>query len=786
LKQEALLGLLIGLRLKRKRGTGSFDSTPRFVLQSFFRYVSIVRKLLASATLQSFGATVLLETMILEMKLSCVLPTIRHFGSMGYAMRFLKVTLRHESLLDRAKTGLILSMVATALSACGGGSNSPSAVSPDPQGGGVPASITISGTVAKGMAFSGASVVATNPLGTVGSPVAVAVDGSYSLTVPSDVQFPIVLTASKPLPTGEIESFSSVIADKANNLANITPITNVIAALLSSNGNPDRLAAQVAGGMQITQATLNAKTLAVQNVLKPVTDTLGLASVDPIRGGFVANGAGYDRLLDSVNVSVTPIGSASNIEIGLRIKSASELAQPLVSQFVSSQATLPTLPSVDAGTFIANGTSAKLARLMADLQGCYALPLSTRISKAAATATEVTGTAADISAAQCREVFLGNSPANYKNSGNTVGRDSVGAGAFAGFFVSSSTGAKFDNAEYEYTLPNGDIGFSFRTSVSGGTPTIFVNIARLDPADQRLKFVGDQYSYNGKVFAVMEKRVFPVANQLQWNYLSTGYILNVDNTAQFSKVEVTAPTGSVYTLVPSNAAGFLSYSTRGSTNFVRLRSEFEDTTKTIPVPTKLTSEISVVAFESPDLSDLAIAALPNQSVWAFRYFLKGNTGTTPDVVQVYRTRARALSIAELRNRTLPTVSAQVVSSWAVSAIPITGNIGLKANAPFDVAWSVPASALPPVSATLFGRYPTVTATSFATFTDSASIGAGPSTSIAIPCRPLVPVVDIHCDGATNGGFKAGSEATGVNLVGIDYLGRNIGTHYAFNLLTVAP
>jgi hypothetical protein len=725
-----------------------------------------------------------------EMKLSCVLPTIGYFGSTGRAMSFLKVTFQQGSFLTCAKTGLILSGLFVALAGCGGGgSNAPTAVIPDPQGVGVPVQITISGTVAKGIAFSGASVVATNSSGSVGQPVFVAGDGGYSMTVPSDVQLPLVLTASKPLPTGEVESFSSVIADKANNLANITPITNVIAALLSSNGNPDRLAAQVAGGLQITQTTLDAKTLAVQNVLRPALDALGLASIDPIRGGFVVNGAGYDRLLDSINASVTSAGTTSNIEIGLRIKSTSEFIQPPVSQFVSNQATLPALPAVNAGAFVANGISAKLAQLMADVQGCYALPLSTRVSKASVTATEVTGTSTDITAAQCRGLFLGNNPANYKNSGNIVGRDSVGAGAFAGLFVSSSTSAKFDNAEYEYTLPNGDIGFSFRTTLLGGSPIIFVNIARLDPADLKLKFVGDQYNYNGKVFAVMEKRVFPVANQSQWNYLSTGYTLNVDNTGQFSKVEVTAPTGEVYSLLPSSAAGFLSFSARGSTNFVRLRSEFDDALKTTPVPTKLTSEISQAAFESPDLSDLAIAALPNQSVWAFRYYLKGNTSATPDAVQVYRTRARALSIAEFRSKTLPSVSASIVSAWAASALPSTGYIGLKSNAPFDnVAWTVPASALPPVSATLFGRYPTITATSFAAFSDSAAIvtGAGASSSIAIPCRPLVPVTDIHCDGATNGGFKAGSEATGLNLVGVDYLGRNIGTHYAFNLLTVAP
>jgi hypothetical protein len=671
--------------------------------------------------------------------------------------------------------------VASVLAACGGSDGTPAAAPPPAAA----TTITITGVAAKGAPFSGATVVASNPSGTVGTPQTVAADGTYSITLPIETATPIVLVASKTLSSGETESYTSVVADKANTTANITPVTNVIAALLSPNGNPAQLASQVASGTAISQATLAAKTKSVQDVLQSASTALGVANVNPLTDTFSANGTGYDKLLDSLNTSITPSGASSNIEIGLKVQAANDTAQPPVSQFTSSQASLPALPAITASSFLATGTTAKLVQLLADSTVCYGLPLATRVSTATASSTSAVGTAADVAAAQCKALFIANDPTNYKFGGSGIGRNAAGQGSFAGIFNSTANGAVFDTPVYEYTLQNGDIAFSFQSKTPTGTPVAQFNFARLDPADQKLKFVGDQYDYQGSVQPFMQRREFLTLGLDPWNYFSTGYNFNVNNTGQFSKVVVVAPNGKEFTLVPNGAVSFLNFVGKGSSSFLRFRSEFIDTTKAFSVPAKLTSEATNLAFETPEFTEAEIAALPAQSAWTFKYFLTANTGTSPNAVQVYRTRGRALTIAELRARTFPALTADSIATIRTNSSQTTGNVLLDSTAGAAFSWTVPTGALPPTGSTLFGRYLNgATATSTSSFTDTQSYAASART-ITIPCS-MQSATDGHCAGATNGGFKAGSVANGLNLIATDSLSRQFANQYNAYSLTIAP
>jgi hypothetical protein len=670
--------------------------------------------------------------------------------------------------------------VATALAACGGGDSGGVATPPGPT------TVTISGVAAKGAPFAGATVVASNPTGAVGTPQTVGADGTYSITLPIDTATPIVLVASKTLPTGETESYTSVVADKANTTANITPVTNVIAALLSPNGDPAQLASQVASGTAISQTSLAAKTKSIQDVLQTASTALGVANVNPLTDTFSANGTGYDKLLDSINTSITAAGASSNIEIGLKVQALAETSQPPVAQFSSNQTTtLQALPPIAVASFLGTGTTAKLAQLMADVNACYALPLATRVSTAAAGATTAVGTASDVSAPACKAIFASNDPTKYKFNGVLVGRSSTGAGNFTGIFSDASTNQVYGTPVYDYTLPNGDIAFNYRVTPVGGVTTTFTNFARLDPTDQKLKFIGNQYQYNGSVQPFMQRREFLTLGLDPWNYFSSGYTFNVDNTGQFAKVVVVAPNNKEFTLVPDAAVSFLKFVGKGSSNFLRLRYEFIDTTKTFSVPAKLTSENNNLAFESPAFTDAEMAALPAQSAWTFKYFLVGNTGTSPDAVQVYRTRARAFTMPELRARVYPALTADTIATIRANSSATTGNVALETNAGTAFSWTVPTGALQPTSSTLFGRYLTgVTATSGAAFTDSQSYTAA-SRTITIPCS-VQSASDVHCSGGTGGGFKLGSTANGLNLIATDSLGRQFANQYNATSLTIAP
>ena len=634
-------------------------------------------------------------------------------------------------------------------------------------------------------------MAASNPTGPVGTAATVAADGSYSITLPIATATPIVLTATRPLSTGEVQSLTSVVADKANTTANITTITNVIAALLSPNGNPAQLAAQVQAGTAITQAALTAKTTAVQAVLQAASTALGLTNSNPLTDAFVANGTGYDKLLDSVSAVITPAGASSNIEIALKVQAATDGAQPPTAQFTSNQtAALPALPVVAAANFVAAGTNAKLAQLMADATACYALPLTTRVGTAATgNPAAAVGAASDVTAPVCKGIFFGNNPASYKFNGFLVGRNANNVGSFSGLFRDNSTNQLFDAPAYEYTLPNGDIAISFRSSFSTGLPTTLTNFVRLDPADQKLKLIGNQYRFNGSIQAFMQKREFLTLDQAQWNYYTSGYSMGVDNTGEFSKVEVTAPNGQIITLVPDAAVSFLKIQNKGSTNALRFQWGFVDATKTVSVPEKLTSEAANLAFNTQALTDTEMTAVAAQSAWTYRYFVTGNTTTTPDAVQVYRTRARALSIAELRSRAFPSLSTATINTIVTNASSTTGNVALESTAPVSIAWSVPVGALAPTSSTLFGRYLTGTgtgasATSTAAFTDTLNFAATARSGL-LSCSTQ-SATDTHCAGGTAGGFKPGSTANGLNLNATDTLGRTFASQFNAYLLTITP
>jgi hypothetical protein len=723
----------------------------------------------------------------------------------GDAMQFLQS--QQESTRNKINQGIRITACATLLllAACGGGggggeaNSTTAAIEPIPNTE-PPATITISGVVAKGITLAGASVVVNNASGVIGTKTTVGTDGRYSVNLPANTQMPIVLTASKVLLTGETENYSTVVADKANTTANITPITNVIAALLSSSGNPDQLPSQLAAGASISQATLNTKTVAIQNTLKTVLDALGVSGVDPIKGSFALNGSAYQKLLESISTDITPTGTNSNIEIALKTKPTSVSAQPLVAKFTSNQETPQALGAVSAKDFVADGISLKLTQLMVDAQACYALPLRTRV----ATATipdplkpdETIGTAIDVTAPLCKGIFMGNNPALYKNSGALIGRNNVNLVAFATLFTAAGNGLSFENPEHQYTLANGDLGFSYRTTRTNGEYTYAVSIVRLDSADQKLKFIGDQYSYNGRVTTFMQSREYPLLNQSQWSHISTGYIINVENTIKadntnlFSKVEVVAPGGEIYTLVPTGNSTFLRFQGQGRSNFLRLRSAFKDLTKPRSDLDKLTSEKNVSAFANPEYTDLAIAAIPSQSTWTFRYFLEGSVGATPDATQVYRTVGRAQTIAELQAKQFASVTSATLTNWATNVIPLTGQLGLTTSAPFSLSWTVPNTALLPINATLSGTYLTDVDvgvnTSRSNFFARADFLAGTTAAAAINCTSLVNEDVFYCRGATNGGFKLGSEANGLNLVGIDSQARNVATFYAFNRLEIAP
>lgn len=652
---------------------------------------------------------------------------------------------------------------------CGGGGGGGTAVS----------STVLSGTAATGAAFTDATIIVKDKTGaTVGtSSKPVGADGQYAITLSAGAAAPFVLIATRTSADGAVESLVSVVPAVTGTSAtvNITPITNLIASRLATSGDPLQLAAEVVANPTIANATaVTSKVQEVQTILAPILTATATTSTDPLSGTFPVNGAGYDRLLDTIKVTITPTSStATNVEIGIKLATGVETAPPPVIQFTSSQpvATITanntaTTTTINSTALIDPGTATLIADHLAQLQACYALPLASRI---VANGT----TAADISATECKNVFFGNNPANFKSNGRIVGKGQ----AFNGIFVDGGTGMVFSQGTYEFTLINGDIVVGYKSRSTAGNEVFDTFALRID-TDRKLKQIGNQYAYPGAVSAFHQARQFITLNQTPFSYYSTGYTVAVDDVTQngvsiFDHVNVTTPSGTVLTLKPKSGVSFLplvkSSGITTTTNAIRLNSEYADTTNTADPALKDTN----LFFASPAWSNTAIAALPAQSVWKLDYYL-ASAPTTIAATQSYRTRARALTIPELKQKGLAQLLPAAITDIQSTASTTSGLVPVGGQGSLSPGYSVATGALPPTSITMFGVYGSTLASSF---TDSVTVGSTARTGNVL-CSPA-GVTDLHCTTGTGGTtFAPTAAVTGINLLTNDPSGRVFSSFFA--------
>ena len=691
---------------------------------------------------------------------------------------------------------LLCSLVALALVGCGGGggggdgtTDTPAAATPDPTP--VKTAVILSGVAATGAAFTGGVVTVTDAAGTVvGTSAAVGDDGVFSVTLSADAKAPFVLAASRPGLNGQTESLVSVVSNATSGTVNVTPVTTLIAALLSPSGDPAKLAAEVqAGTATVSASTVATKVEQVQTLLAPLLTATGTAGTNPLTGNFSTNGAGYDRLLDSVHVSIVPAGTAtSNIEVAIKQKAEDGEQPAMVSFNNGSNLTAVQLPTVSASALVEEGTSVKITNLMAALTVCYGLPLADRVNGVTAGATAVVGTAADVKAPACRSVFTGDDPASYLSNGQRVGRDAKGNGSFNGLFREGATGAVFSQGSYEFTRANGDIVISYKSRDTAGNEAFDALVVRKDATDGKLKLVGNQYVYPGSVVPYQQVRQFITLNQSAYDFRSSGYVVNVDNKTDsagnpvFDRVEVLTPRGTTLVLRPTRGYGYLGLVKAGrtlGTNFVRLRSDFIDPATSADFST---IEPSLFFANTPTSED-ELAALPSQALWTYRYFLAGNTGSTPDAVQAYKTRARALTIGELKQRTLSTLNAGVIAAVQAKASATTGTVPLPVDQSLDLGdpttgggWTVALGALPATSVSIYGSH------NGSGFNDVVNFGSTARTT-RLACAPAT-VSDLHCSTSVSGAFANGAVGSGLHLWARDGSGREYANFYAMYKLAL--
>lgn len=680
---------------------------------------------------------------------------------------------------------------ALAIAGCGGDDSSTTTAPP----GSTPTTpevkaVVITGVAASGAAFTGGVVSVIDSRGTtVGTSEPVGDDGRYTVTLAEGATPPLVLVATRATSSGEVQTLVSVVASTESTIANLTPITTLIASRLSSSGDPARLAEELAAGqVQVTPEEVAATVDEVKAILEPLLAASGTSDFDPLRESFSTDGTGHDRLLDSINVTILPSGAGANIEIAVKPTSDEQAPTAIVFDSAATVATIladnqitgSTIggTTIDGATLAEAGLSVRIAELMQRMTACYAVPFEQRVAGAAPGIDAVVGTAVDVIAPDCRGMFFENDPALYKHNGAVVRRTASNQGAFNSLFRRSADGVAFSLGTYEFTRANGDyvVGYTVRDMAGGES---FGAVVARTSSDGALRLIGNQYDYPGHIVAYHQKRSFITLGQEEFSYFSTGYTPQITNVVVngvpiFDRVEVTTPRGSRLVLVPTAGQSQLVLLRNGvptATNYIRLRVEYVDGSTTRPHPSVADSAPNIYA--QPEWSEAELVASTSSGSWKFDYFLAGNSGASPDETQYYRTRARALSIGELRSKGFaelaPALTDEIRTGAPPAGQPFAGQLVFQENeqAVFATSgggagWGVLAGQMPPTSITLFGTY------NGNRFNDSVNFSST-ARSATVPCSPQSQG-DQHCFlGGT--GFAAGAAMNSFQLWSSDSTGR---------------
>ncbi|MBL8329124.1 MAG: hypothetical protein JNJ71_09755 [Rubrivivax sp.] len=606
--------------------------------------------------------------------------------------------------------------LAVALSACGGGEEPvPGPVATPPPV--LPVAVVFSGVAATGAPMVGATVRVVDSRGQeVGRSAAVGQDGRYSVTLSEGAQSPFVVVASLSAGTSQV----AAVATTSSSTVNVTPLTSLMAARLSSNGQPEGLVRDfTASGAARQVPSAEAIQTATNDVIRVIAPLAGAVgdSTHPVTGNFAVGGTGHDKLLDSLTVTITPKSdTATNIELTVRTKRPDDQAPPAVA-FSSTTRDMPVVPAVDRNALASDRASAKIDELVAKLNACYALPLADRVDSAQTPAT--------IKAGPCRDMFFNADPSGYLHSS---GRAVPGGGAFAGVY--SGIQLVFDRPVFEYERAGSDeVVFSLRWKDTAGNSDTVMLVSR--PQGDTLRLIGNQQAHPMEVRPLIYRAEFLRSDVTGHDFTTTGYTLQVTNRqangqAVYHKVVVQAPVGlergatrDEFVLWPMPGHSSLrmkgNWTPTQTSQVVRLAGAFNAPRTSEPLhPRQITSSGAVWVNGEP-WSDDRLERISHKSVWTFKYFLAGNTGDTPDAVQHLTTLSRAPSLREaaaIRTAELTEASRAFLQSYSAEPNARMFWFGARPGATgeptsttpvVELGWTVPEGAIAPLSLWMWGR-----------------------------------------------------------------------------------
>ncbi|MFM1990794.1 MAG: hypothetical protein RJA99_3751 [Pseudomonadota bacterium] len=680
-----------------------------------------------------------------------------------------KASPRLRSLVGaRHAAPIAVTAIALAVSACGGGggdattttptastpaASTPTAAAP------APSPVSISGVAATGAPLAGATIRVFDAVGAKICEATAAADGSYACPLGLEPKAPFVVQAE----LGEV-SLLSALGDAKSGTVNVTPITHLIAATLSADGDPQTLMTRLASGTApFTADSLRTAVDRVTAALKPLTDLLG-ATIDPIQGAFAADGTGYDKVLDALQVSIRPDGTTSNVEVTVKAVPTAEDAAPVSISFQSNARTIPALPAnATLGALSTVNVPGAIADLAARLNACYALPAAQRVSAG-------TSNGSTVVAAACRTVFHQDDPSTFLSNGAVVGPN----GAYSSLFRDGVTGLRWESGTFDFFRANGDWIVSYKVVLPDGT--VSPEQAAVRVADGKLKMIGNQYAYNASVRPIVQRREH--LNTPDASSLSVGYNVQIANRVDgsnnplFSRVEVTTPRGNVLTYMPNGGLSYLALVRNGTvsaTPVIRLAGKLLN-----PALAVHPADVDSALFfaDRTVYTDDYIRSIPDQGVWRMEFFHAD--GVTPNVVQSYRTVSRAMTLAEASQVKFAEPGQALKAG--LKAESATGGFVSFVDTPSAQSpqyayleadgggafWTVPSGAIAPTSVSIYGRAPS----GGARFNDSVAVPASARKAV-IKCSAQNSL-DAHCAAAPyRDQYAVGSTVNMLELWGRD-------------------
>jgi hypothetical protein len=613
--------------------------------------------------------------------------------------------------LGRAGLFTLTVCAAAALVACGGGG-----------GNNVPPTM-LSGTVALGAAVPGAQVTISDADGATPDITGTADgNGAYALDV-STLKPPLLVSASGTL-NGEpvrIVAVVPTLSAAANNTANVTSLTNAVAALIAPGGDLNALSSPAAIAAVDAAKLADATTLVV-NTLKsnPVfADLLG-AGFDPLKTPFTANGSGIDSVLDQLQVTVDTNGvTLTNLTARQSNDGTSPAPVLLTQAMVATPTQAPTLPPSEPSSNLP--TVAEMTAIAMKLEACLALPLEQRVTMDAN--KKVTA----VPAAACNFGIAG-----WKSDGGgwveRMGNDVFRYAANTGLKVGQPTIAavlappNYSGKTFQHPYCNTQtcvIMYVPATTASGKASGFFFYLAKVAG---KWEFVGNQLPYAMGVDQRLTR--FVAVNTTLAAANPTNYFLqdrfesrirltfNPDrSTADTSNVRAVVwkgpglPAAGVVThrsqrcgtadrfpitnqeglLTANNSSVLQWWNNNGVLEFVVDAAKLDGSPLTMPSPSTNWATNSAPSNQNYRSAPFT-GTIPAWSVYTAEIYYYSNSGNTPDEVIMVRNSTAYERASEGAGKNWPTLAAASIDAYLK---PTGANAGSLVSLDHSLAWSNP-------------------------------------------------------------------------------------------------